>query len=195
MPKVTPKMAKEKLKAEAAHKREAAAAPTPSPRSQEAPERPGGDDDIRARLALRRMRAAKREEDIPPPPEPITKGPVDKIVDVLVNPSALKMLEVTDFDRNQVVLIPVLAVIDSMWEYCLEVAAYRQDAEVYKKHFHREMPIPENHIKQFVFTLAQCRRSLGGKTQKALEELALADLEARGNEGDVNALGGDGLGD
>lgn len=112
----------------------------------------------------------------------VAAGPVDKIVDVLVNPAPHKILEFTDLDRNQVVLIPQLAIIDDVWEYCTEVAMYHENPAEYQEEYKKVCPSLGNPIKRFIFLIAQCRRSLGGKTQKALEDLALADLEARSLE-------------
>jgi len=129
------------------------------------------------KTALRREK--KKDDTPPPPPKPVAAGPAGVIADALLNPTPEKMLEFTDFDRNQVTLIPTLIVLDDMWGYCQEVATYRNDSQHYLEKYKREKPIANNLINKFVFTLAQCRRSLGGKTQKALEDLALADLESR----------------
>jgi len=113
----------------------------------------------------------------------VSAGPVDKIVDVLINPAPHMILGFTDFDRNQVALIPQLGIIDDVWEHCIEIVAHNENPTQYEEKYKKVYPVLENPIKRFVYLLAQCRRSLGGKTQKALEDLALADLESRNIEG------------
>ena len=139
-------------------------------------------------LALERSARREAERKDKKEPSPVSLGPVGAIVDALINTAPDKILELTDFDRNQVTLIPQLRIIDEMWENCIEVAEFREDATHYKQKYDKDYPIPGNMMRRFVFLLAQCRRSLGGKTQKALEDLALADLETRAE--DREALGG-----
>lgn len=145
-------------------------------------------DEIKDRVsALIKAKAdAIRAKETEKPKEvvPVSAGPVDKITDVLINPTGEKILELTDFDRNQVTLIPQLGIIDDVWEYLIECASYRSDHPKFVREYKKESPTMENPVKRFVFLLAQCRRSLGGKTQKALEDLALADLETRSQDGE-----------
>jgi len=124
-----------------------------------------------------------------PAPKPITEGPVDKIVEVLVNPSPEKMLEVTDLDRNQVSLIPQVLVTEDLWDYMEQVVMFRSDKTYYEKIYSRKYPETPDTSGRFVQLLARCRRSLNGKTQKALEDLALADLETRHDNEDMDSLG------
>lgn len=151
-------------------------------------------DEVRAKLEARR--AAKKQADHKKPedePVQVAAGPVDKITDVLINPFGLKILELTNLDRNHVALIPHVLTVDAMWDNCIEVAAYRNNIEQYRIDYGRDKPLDRTDIvKDFVLLIARCRRSLQGLTQKALEELALADLDSRGNEGGGN-LGGSGF--
>ena len=133
-------------------------------------------------LAEKRAQQRQSREDATVKPSPVSAGPVDRLVDVMVNPVADKLLEFTDLDHNQVTLIPQLAIIDKVWEYCYEIAVFRQDSVVYKQRYKQEHPVLSNLMRDFVFKLAQCRRSLGGKTLKSLVDLVLADLETRNNE-------------
>ena len=127
--------------------------------------------------------------DKPAPPPPVSLGPAGAIVDALINTSPEKLLELTDFDRNQVTLIPQVVVIDDMWDYLEQVLLYRDDKENYTKTFKRKYPEVPDTSGKFVHVLAQTRRSLGGKMKKALEDMALAELETRSND-DMGGVGG-----
>ena len=151
-------------------------------------------EELAKRLALRKQRQEQDKKAEPPQPKPITEGPVDKITEVLVNPAAEKMLEVTDLDRNQVTLIPQIVVMDDIWDYIEQVASFRSDSKYYEKIYEKQFPETPDTTGKFILTLARCRRSLGGKTQKALEDLALADLESRNNNME-DMLGGHGFGE
>jgi len=135
----------------------------------------------------RKIKQQDSKEDRPPPPPPVSLGPAGAIVDALINTSPEKLLELTDFDRNQVSLVPQVVVIDDMWDYIEQVLAYRTDRERFSEVTKRRYPeIPDTSGK-FVHVLAQTRRSLGGKMKKALEDMALAELETKSlDEGGVS---------
>ncbi len=148
-------------------------------------------DRIKANLESRRR--SKQQEDTefrPPGPPPVSLGPVGAIVDALINTGPEKMLELTDLDRNQVALIPQVVVIDDMWDYIEQVTLFRSDSNYYAKLYQKRFPETPDTTGKFVQMLAKCRRSLGGKTQKALEDLALADLETRSNDDGMGGAGG-----
>jgi len=127
----------------------------------------------------RKNRQQDDDEDVASPPPPVSLGPAGAIVDALINTAPEKLLELTDFDRNQVTLVPQVVVIDDMWDYVEQVLSCRADSEHYNKVFKRKFPeIPDTSGK-FIHVLAQCRRSLGGKMKKALEDMALAELETK----------------
>ena len=150
-----------------------------------------GLDKLRAELEQRRKLKQQQEDtgDKPAPSPPVSLGPAGAIVDALINTAPEKMLELTDFDRNQVSLIPQVVVIDDMWDYIEQVLAYRTDNVRFEKIHRRKLPeIPDTSGK-FVHVLAQCRRSLGGKMKKALEDMALAELETKAND-DMGGVGG-----
>ena len=130
-------------------------------------------------LEQRRRNKQQDDDELAPSPLQVSLGPVGAIVDALINTTPEKLLELTDFDRNQVTLIPQVVVVDDMWDYLEQVLSYREDKEYYHKTFKRRFPeIPDTSGK-FVHVLAQCRRSLGGKMKKALEDMALAELETK----------------
>jgi len=138
----------------------------------------------------RRNRQQEDEVDVAPPPPPVSLGPAGAIVDALINTAPEKLLELTDFDRNQVSLVPQVVVIDDMWDYIEQVLSYRTDSGHYNKVFkHRFPEIPDTSGK-FVHVLAQCRRSLGGKMKKALEDMALAELETKSMDDGTGGVGG-----
>jgi len=140
-------------------------------------------DKLKANLELRRKHKQMDEPEFAPPrPPPVSLGPVGAIVDALINTAPEKMLELTDFDRNQVSLIPQVVVVDDMWDYLEQVTLFRSDSNYYAKMYKKKFPETPDTTGKFVLLLAKCRRSLGGKTQKALEDLALADLETRAND-------------
>jgi len=147
----------------------------------------------------RRSRQQDDNEDKPTAPPPVSLGPAGAIVDALLNTSPEHILELTDFDRNQVTLVPQVIVIDDMWKYLEQLLSYRADKQVLdcrtntsllEKALNRKHPeIPDTSGK-FVQVLAQTRRSLGGKMKKALEDMALAELETKSMDDGMGGVGG-----
>ena len=137
----------------------------------------------------RRSKQSDDAEDVPTPSPPVSLGPAGAIVDALINTSPEKLLELTDFDRNQVSLVPQVVVIDDMWDYIEQVLSYRTDSVHYGKTYKHKLPEVPDTSGRFVHVLAQCRRSLGGKMKKALEDMALAELETKAND-DIGGVGG-----
>jgi len=150
-----------------------------------------GLDKLKSALEMRR-RSRQEEDGVDKPevPPPVSLGPAGAIVDALINTSPEKLLELTDFDRNQVSLVPQVVVIDDMWDYIEQVLAYRTNKDDYPVHHNgQKLPkIPDTSGK-FVHVLAQTRRSLGGKMKKALEDMALAELETKSMD-DTGGVGG-----
>ena len=139
-----------------------------------------GLDKLKSVLEQRRKNRQQDDaEDKPAASPPVSLGPAGAIVDALINTSPEKLLELTDFDRNQVSLVPQVVVIDDMWDYIEQVMVYRMDKDHYNKTFKRKYPETPDTSGKFVHVLAQCRRSLGGKMKKALEDMALAELETK----------------
>ena len=151
----------------------------------------GALDKLKSVLEQRHKNRQQEDDDDNKPvvPPPVSLGPAGAIVDALINTSPEKLLELTDFDRNQVALVPQVVVIDDMWDYMEQVAFYRMDKEHYNKIFKRRYPEVPATSRKFVHVLAQTRRSLGGKMKKALEDMALAELETRSND-DMGGAGG-----
>ncbi len=149
--------------------------------TKSSPDQDAGLDKLKVALEQRRKsRQQDDAEDKPVLPPPVSLGPAGAIVDALINTAPEKLLELTDFDRNQVSLVPQVVVIDDMWDYIEQVLSYRTDKVQYPRHHEgQKLPkIPDTSGK-FVHVLAQTRRSLGGKMKKALEDMALAELETK----------------
>lgn len=147
-------------------------------------------DVLRSALEVRRKSRQQEELVSKDDEHKVSLGPVGAIVDALINTAPEKLLELTDLDRNQVTLIPQVVVIDDMWDYLEQAMLYREDSNLYFKMYNRRTPETPDTTGRYINLLAQCRRSLGGKTQKALEDLALADLETRANEDGLGGVGG-----
>ena len=137
----------------------------------------------------RRTRQQDNPKDAPAPPPPVSLGPAGAIVDALINTGPEKLLELTDFDRNQVSLVPQVIVVEDMWDYMEQIASYRDDKDYYSSASGRRYPEVPATSRKFVHVLSQTRRSLGGKMKKALEDMALAVLETKSLDEGVG-LGG-----
>src|SRR3990172_91365 len=140
---------------------------------------------------LRRVRPAKVEDSKPEPP-PLTSGAIDKIVDLALNPSRETIRGFTNIDRIQGKLLPQLDVIDLVWQYIVEIAAYRLDAVEYERVYKHKRPTPPNLIDEFTYRTAQWQKSVQGKSLQSAIDLALAETETRGgDEGDIYGRGKD----
>ena len=144
---------------------------------------------LKSALELRRQNKKDTEEYAPTPSPPVSLGPAGAIVDALINTAPEKLLELTDFDRNQVSLVPQVIVVDDMWDYAEQVLEYRRDKDYYAKIYKKKYPEIPDTSRKFVHVLAQTRRSLGGKMKKALEDMALAELETKSMD-DTGGIGG-----
>ncbi len=139
---------------------------------------------------VRRRIPPSAEEDSKPKSEPVSAGPVDRIVDLVYNPSREKIKEMTFISVEQGRLFPQLDIIDLMWQHVIEVAAFRQDQDAYAMAYGRPRPIPPNLIEEFTYSSAQWQKSIGGTNLKSATDIALAEIETKGDsEGD--GLGSD----
>lgn len=142
----------------------------------------------------RRAKETKDEEEEEEEPSPVSQGNIDKVVDYIFNPTHEKIREVTVVDRIQGRLLPQLDVIDVMWQHAIEISAFRQDAPDYEKIFKRKRPVYPNLIEIFTYRTAQWQKSIGGVNMKSGVDLALAEMETRGDEMEDSSSGGYGEG-
>lgn len=112
----------------------------------------------------------------------VSAGAVDKVIDLAFNPSRDKIREVTIIDRMQGRLLPQLDVVSVMWQYVIEVASYRQDANEYKKVYQKTVPEVPDLVDEFMFRTAQWQKSVAGKNLERATDIALAETEARAME-------------
>lgn len=134
------------------------------------------------KLDLKRKKSEEEEE--VEEVAPISAGPVDKVIELAFNPTRDKIREVTIVDRIQGRLFPQLDMINLGRRYCLEVAYYRQDKELFKKVFKKDCPIQPDLIDEFQYRTAQWQKSIAGKNLERAIDLALAETEAKvGDEG------------
>lgn len=143
-------------------------------------------------LDLKRKRPLVEEfEYVPPEPPAVSQGPVDKVIELAFNPSRDKIREVTIIDRIQGRLFPQLDMINGMFQYCLEVASFRQDHELYRKLYKRERPISPNPLEEFLYRTAQWQKSVAGKNLERATDIALAETETKSEDNEGLSSGAD----
>ncbi|MGR3295872.1 MAG: hypothetical protein ACUZ8A_06560 [Candidatus Bathyanammoxibius sp.] len=143
-----------------------------------------------------------RRRKSPPPPDmktkpepvPVSAGAVDKIVDLVYNPTREKIPEMTVISVEQGRLLPQLGVVNLMWQHVFEIAAFRQDQDEYLRLYDRERPISPNLLGEYTYLLAQWQKSIGGTNLKSATDIALAEIETKGDS-DGDRIGGDGISD
>ena len=133
---------------------------------------------------LRRTTVVKQAPVEPPTPA-VSAGPLDKVLDYTYNASREKSREVTIISPTQGRILPVLDVINTAWEYILEVAQFRMDKEAYKALYNKDRPVLPNLVSDFMYRTSQWQKSVSGANLKSLNDLALAEMEtkAEGDEG------------
>lgn len=136
---------------------------------------------------LKRDRPA--EIDIPLTPPPVSDA-VGKAIDLAFNPTREKIREVTIIDRVQGRLFPLLDVVNSMFQYCLEISEYRQDKTRYKALYKKPIPVPPDFMDEFMYRAAQWQKSVSGRNLEKITDIALAETEMRSGEDDDIGGGG-----
>jgi len=136
---------------------------------------------------IRRKKPEDTEEKEPKKVE-VSAGAIERIIDLAFNPSREKIREVTSVDRIQARLLPQLDIVDIMWQYAIETAAYRQSPALFKQVYKRKQPSLPSLIEDFIYRTAQWQKSVQGMNLKSAIDLALAETEARTEEGET--LGG-----
>lgn len=149
---------------------------------------------VTEKLDVRRRKPVTPEVKAEPKPVPVSAGPVDKIVELVYNPTPEKIAEMTVISVEQGRLLPQLGVVSLMWQYVLEVASFRRDQGEYAHLHDRERPVPPNPIDKYTYLLAQWQKSIGGTNLKSATDIALAEIETKGDS-DGDSIGGDGISD
>ena len=143
------------------------------------------------KASIRRKKPSTNgDEEEQPKQLAVTAGAIERIVDYAFNPSREKIREVTSVDRMQGRLLPQLDLINTIWDYVIAIAEYRQDATLYKKINKRKQPSLPDLISDFVYRTAQWQKSVQGMNLKSAIDIALAETEARAGEEGVGGLGG-----
>ena len=135
------------------------------------------------KISISRPQRNKLSDVVPKPgPPSVSAGTIDRVVDLAFNPSRDKIREMTSIDRIQGRLLPQLDVLSMMWQYIIGVAFFRQDADEYKRVFKEEMPLPPDIVGEFTYRTAQWQKSVQGMNLRSAVDLALAEVETRGEE-------------
>lgn len=128
-------------------------------------------------------RTTKLDDKAEKDPEPVS-NPIDRVIDLAFNPTREKIREMTNIDRLQGRYFPILDTASLMMKYCIKIAFYRQDAREYASLFEEAFPIPPDMMDEFTFRTAQWQKSVGAKNLDKAIDIALAETEARMEEGE-----------
>jgi len=128
---------------------------------------------------LKRKKKDTEEEEGKEEEVATSAGRIDKLLDMLYNPTRDTIRGVTIIDRLQGRLFPQLDMINLGRKYILEVAAFRQNKEIYKKAFKRDRPIPPDLIDELQYRTAQWGKSVAGKSLERGIDIALAEMETK----------------
>ena len=112
----------------------------------------------------------------------VTQGAIDKITDLMFNPTRDKIREVTSIDRIQARWLPQLDVNNEVWAYMLKIAEYNAEYDTYMENNNNEYPEPPNVFDIFIYRTAQWQKSVAAMNLKAGMELALAEKEREFDE-------------
>lgn len=126
---------------------------------------------------LNLKRTQKPEPEVLPETPSVSAGAIDRVIDLAFNPSRDKIREVTIIDRMQGRLLPLLDLIDMMWNYTIEIATFRQNKENYKLIYKKEQPEPPNMINEYTYRLAQWQKSVQGHNLDKAIDIGLAETE------------------
>ena len=121
----------------------------------------------------------------------VSKGTVaGKIADALLNPTNEKLREFTYITKFQAQQFPLLNTVIDGIKYAIEIAMFMENPDVYKKLARKEqrnpIPFPPNLAEELLVHTSVWQRSLGGKTQEKLAELAEAEITSMADkEGNI----------
>lgn len=119
------------------------------------------------------------------PPDSVSAGPVDKVIELAFNPSREKLREVTIIDRMQGRTFPLIDTMSSLFLDCIKVAAYRQSPKDYQEVFEEVQPPPIVDVMgEYLYRTAQWQKSIAGKNLERATDIALAETEKSAEEED-----------
>jgi hypothetical protein len=95
----------------------------------------------------------------------------------------------TVVDRMQGRLFPQLDMINAGRRYVLEIAAYRQNPKLYQQVFEQERPVSPDLLDEFIYRTAQWQKSVNARNLEKAVEIALAEVETRGEGEEGEGLG------
>lgn len=148
------------------------------------------------KLNLRRAERPSDKQVVIKPPESVSAGPVDKVIELAFNPSREKLREVTIIDRMQGRTFPLIDTMSSLFLDCIKVAAYRQSPTGYQAVFEEDQPPPLFDIMgEYLYRTAQWQKSIAGKNLERATDIALAETEKETGEEDQYGATGRGYED
>lgn len=131
---------------------------------------------------LKRALKVEKDEVVEEQASPVSAGAVEKIVDLVFNPTREKIREVTIIDRQQGRLFPIIDQVSSDRAYILEIAAYRENKTAFKEIYGRDKPLQPNSLDDLLYRTAQWQKSVGGINLNRATEIALTEVEAKAME-------------
>ena len=134
------------------------------------------------KLEVKRTRKVESKETEPKKSEAVSAGTIEKALDLAFNPSREKLREVTIIDRLQGRLLPLLDLVNLGQQYILEIAHYRADSVAYRTIFEKDKPISPNFLDDLMYRIAQWQKSVAGTNLTKITDIALAEMEIRGEE-------------
>jgi len=141
---------------------------------------------------LRRTGTGERDDMVvPKPPESVSAGPIEKVIELAFNPSREKLKEVTIIDRMQGRTFPLIDTMSTLFLDCIEIACYRQSPANYATVFGKAQPAPVLDIMgEYLYKAAQWQKSIAGKNLERATDIALAETEKEtGDEDRYGSLG------
>ena len=124
----------------------------------------------------------------------VSLGGVDKVIDLLGNPTRDKLRETTYINRYQASLFPLLDTLNRAWDYVIAQAWYIKDVKEYKKKYPKLAeeakktrgnsiePLPPDLADELLVRISQWNRSIAGRTVEKMSDLALAQIESQMQE-------------
>ncbi len=121
----------------------------------------------------------------------VSLGGVDKVIDLLGNPTRDKLRETTYINRYQASLFPLLDTLNRAWDYVIAQSWYIANKAEYKKRYPElaaaakkvrgksEEPLPPDLADELLVRISQWNRSIAGRTVEKMSDLALAQIESQ----------------